>query len=60
MKIMQRVIMRMLPGKMGEGMKLLKDLLKKSKEYGFSPEMKTLRPFIGGGDAMHTVILEIE
>ena len=64
MKVMMRAIMRFLPGKMAEGMKLLDEMLatinKKEKEYGPFPPVRKYTPWIGGGNAMHTVIIEME
>ena len=60
MKVMQRGIMKILPGKMTEAMELNKKHMEISRRYGFSTTMRTYRPFVGGGDAMHTVVFEVE
>jgi hypothetical protein len=60
-KVMVREIMRFLPGKMAEGMKLLDEMLALAyKKYGPIPDVKKYTPWLGGGDAMHTVIIEME
>lgn len=64
MKVMQRVIMKFLPGKTADGMKLWGEMLatikKKEKEYGIFPPVKMYTPWLGGGNALHTVIIEGE
>jgi len=61
MRVMQRGIMRFLPGKMAEGMKLLKEYITIMSKKGMSASaMRTYTPFLGGGDSMHTVIFEFE
>lgn len=62
MKVMLRVIMRILPGKMAEAMELFKEMMAimKKKGISFPPTTRRYTPFLGGGDALHTVILEIE
>ena len=61
MKIMQRGIMKVAPGKMAEAMALSEKLMALSSRYGMSTTgARTYRPFTGGGDAMHTVVFEIE
>ena len=64
MKVMQRGIMKILPGKMAETMELLeKYMAAVSRLVGVPREklaMKTYRPFIGGGDALHTIVFEVE
>jgi hypothetical protein len=53
--------MRILPGKMEEAMGLWKEMLTIMKEKGINfPPGRMYRPFLGGGDALHTVILECE
>ncbi|KYK24681.1 hypothetical protein AYK25_06065 [Thermoplasmatales archaeon SM1-50] len=59
MRVMQRGIMKILPGKMAETMKLNEKYMAIMKRYGV-PSMRMYRPFVGGGDYMHTVIFEIE
>jgi len=59
MKVMQRGIMRILPGKMTEAMELNKKYMAIVSRYGVAP-MRMYRPFTGGGDYMHTVIFEVE
>ena len=64
MKVMQRGIMKVLPGKMTEAMELLeKYLAVVSRLVGVPREklpMKTYRPYLGGGDSLHTIIFEVE
>jgi hypothetical protein len=64
MKVMMRAIMKFLPGKMAEGMKLWDEMLatikKKEKEYGPFPPVRKYTPWLGGGNAMHTIIIEGE
>ena len=61
MKVMLREIMQFLPGKMAEGMKLLEeDLALANKKYGPFPPVRKYTPWLGGGNAMHTVIIEVE
>jgi len=60
-KVMQRMIMRFLPGKMAEGTKLLEeDLALINKKYGPFPPVRKYTPWLGGGNAMHTIIVEVE
>jgi hypothetical protein len=64
MKVMQRGIMRILPGKMVEAMKLLEEYMGiVSRLLGMPREklpMKMYRPFLGGGDNLHTIVFEVE
>ncbi|MCP8312318.1 MAG: hypothetical protein L6M37_05145 [Candidatus Methylarchaceae archaeon HK02M1] len=61
MKFMQRMITRFLPGKMAEGTKLLDEFIALiNKKYGPFPSVKKYTPWLGGGNALHTIILEIE
>jgi len=61
MKVMQRGIMKVAPGKMAEAMALTEKLMALSSRYGMSTTgARMYRPFTGGGDAMHTVVMEIE
>ena len=64
MKVVQRGIMNVLPGKMAEAMELLeKHMAIVSRLVGIPREklpMRTYRPFLGGGDSLHTVIFEVE
>jgi len=59
MKVMQRGIMKILPGKMQEAMELNKEYMGIISRYG-APSMRMYRPFFGGGEYMHTVIFEVE
>jgi len=59
MKLLQRGIMKVLPGKMAEAMELNKQHMAICSRYGMKP-FKMYRPWVGGGDAMHTVVFEIE
>jgi hypothetical protein len=64
MKVMQRGIMKIMPGKMAEAMELLeKYMAVVSRLVGIPREklpMRTYRPFIGGGDSLHTIIFEVD
>jgi len=61
MRVMQRGIMRFIPGKMAEGMKLLKEYMAiMSKKEVSVLAMRAYTPFIGGDDSIHTVIFELE
>ena len=53
--------MRILPGKMEEAMKLFTEMMDIMNKKGIPfPPMRRYSPFIGGGDALHTFIGEIE
>lgn len=61
MKVMQRGIMKVLPGKMMEIMELNKKYMAiVNRLMGEMPTMRMYRPFTGGGDYMHTIIFERE
>ena len=61
MKVMQRGIMKVIPGKMAEAMELNQKLMTISGRYGMpTTGMRMYRPFTGGNDAMHTVVFEME
>jgi len=64
MKVMQRGIMRIMPDKMAEAMELLEKYMAVVSRLVEMPReklpMKTYRPFIGGGDSLHTIIFEVE
>ncbi len=61
MKVMQRGIMNILPGKMGEAMELNEKYMAIVKRLGMPfNAMRMYRPFFGGGDMMHTVVFEVE
>ncbi len=61
MKVMQRGIMKILPGKMAEAMELNKKYMAIISRLGMpTTGMRMYRPFTGGGDAMHTIIFEVE
>ncbi len=61
MKVMVRAIMQFLPGKMAEGMKLLDESMAlANKKYGPIPKVKKYTPWFGGGNAINTVITEME
>ena len=60
MKVMQRGIMKMLPGKMKEAMELNEEYMAMLKRLGMSAAgMRTYRPWFGG-EYMHTIVFEIE
>ena len=54
--------MRILPGKMAEAMELFKEMMVIMSKKGvpFPQTMRRYSPFMGGGDALHTFILEID
>ena len=54
--------MRFVPGKLAEGRKLLEEFLAIIKKYDTFPatSVRKYTPWIGGGDAMHTVIMEFD
>ena len=64
MKVMQRGIMKILPGKMAEAMELLEKYMAVVSRLAGVPQanlpMKTYRPFLGGGDALHTIVFQVE
>ena len=62
MKVMMRAIMRFLPGKMAEGKKLVDEMFAalKKKEYGRFPSVRKYTPWIGGGNAINAIIVEVE
>ena len=62
MKVMMRAIMKFLPGKLSEGKKLLDEMITtiNEKAYGPFPSIRKYSPWIGGGNAMHTIIIEVE
>ena len=62
MKIMMRMIMRFVPGKLAEGRQLLEEFLDIIKRYETFPatSVRSYTPWIGGGDAMHTLIMEFD
>ena len=61
MKVMQRGIMRILPGKMAEAMKLLEEYMAIVGRLGVDISgMRKYTPFLGGGDYMHTIVFEVE
>ena len=62
MKVMMRAIMKFLPGKMAEGRKLLDEMIAtiNKKDYGPFPPARMYTPWLGGGNAMHTIIAEVE
>ena len=61
MKVMMRETMRFLPGKMAEGTKLLEESLALTKKkYGPFPPVRKYTPWFGGGNAINTIIAEVE
>ena len=61
MKVMVRAIMQFRPGKMAEGMKLLDESMAlANKKYGPIPKVKKYTPWLGGDNAINTVITEME
>ncbi len=60
MKVMQRGIMKVLPGKMAEAMELNKKHMAISSRYGMpTTAARMYRPWFGG-EYMHTVVFEVE
>ena len=60
MKVVQRGIMKLLPGKMPEGMKLMEKHMAASKRLGMDiSRVRMYRPGFGG-DVMNTFIFEYE
>ena len=60
-KVKVRGIMGFLPRKMAEGMKRLDEtIVLANKKYGPLPDVKNYAPWIGGGNAMNTVAIEME
>ena len=59
MRVMQRGISIILPGKMAEAMELSKQLVAILDRVGFPP-FKIYQPYAGGADVMHTIIFEGE
>jgi hypothetical protein len=59
MSIIHRGIIKFAPGKMAEGMELLRKMIAVGSRSGAGP-WKCYRPSIGGGDVGHTVICETE
>jgi hypothetical protein len=53
--------MKFLPGKRAEGMSLFKEMMTIMKKHGISfPPARVLTPYFGGGNTIHTIILEVE
>lgn len=53
--------MRIFPGKMAEAMKLLEEYMTILGRLGVDiSAMRKYRPFLGGGDYMHTIVFEVE
>ena len=59
MRVMQRGISIILPGKMAEAMELSKQLVAILDRVGFPP-FKIYQPYAGGADVMHTLVFEGE
>jgi hypothetical protein len=55
MKVIHRGIIKFVPGKMAEGMELMKEMMAASGQT-----WKVYRPSIGGGDVGHTIVCETE
>ena len=61
MKVMMRETVRFLPGKMAEGKKLLEESLAlTNKKFGPFPPVRKYAPWLGGGNTMNTIIVEVE
>jgi len=56
--------MKILPGKLAEAMELQEKYMvivtKLYEGVGTAPTMRYYRPFLGGGDTMHTIVFEVE
>ena len=60
MKVMQRGIMKIVPGKMAEAMALNEKYMAIISRHGMpTTGMRMYRPFFGG-EYMHTIIFEVE
>jgi hypothetical protein len=59
MEIIVRNIVEILPGKMEEGMELVKQWMAVASRVSGTPS-RCYRPFIGGGDTTRTIIWEME
>jgi len=61
MKVVQRGIMKIVPGKMAEAMELNEKYMAiVTRLVGVPFTMRRYTPFLGGGDMMHTIIFEVE
>ena len=62
MKVMMRAIMRFIPGKMAEGTKLLNEMIAtiNKRDYGPFPPVRKYTPWLGGGNAINTIVMEVE
>jgi len=58
MRVIQRGIMKVVPGKMAEAMELNEKHMAIASRYGMPP-MRGYRPFVGG-EFFHTIIFEAE
>jgi hypothetical protein len=59
MEITVRNIIKILPGKMEEGMELIQKWMAVASRVSGTPS-RCYRPFIGGGDTTRTIIWEME
>ena len=59
MKAIQRVVMKVVPGKMAEYMELMEKHMAIVSRYGMPP-FRVYRLVSGEGDVMHTLIHEVE
>lgn len=60
MKVIQRGIMKVVPGKMAEAMELEEQEIAIWSRLGIPPVVTRYRPLIVGGDVMHTVVYHSE
>jgi hypothetical protein len=60
MKVMNREIMKVLPGKMGEAMELMQKHMAAATRLGVPPGGRGYRCISGGGDYFHTVVSEMD
>ena len=59
MKVIQRGIMKVVPGKMAEAIELMEKHMAVATRLGFPP-MKSYRCLSGGGEFFHTIVSEAE
>ena len=61
MKVMQRGIMKIMPGKTAEAMELNEKYMAiVTRLVGVPFTMRRYTPFLGGGDSLHTIVFEVE
>lgn len=60
MKIIERDVMRVLPGKMAEAMELSREEMTVYNSLGINPSVKRYVPFTGSVDRLHTIITDTD